>query len=106
MHRKFQAKQTVLLRRLFFLQQNVKHPNEGQQRLSQTLDCGLGMFVRRYNDCKYPHSYLNVKIRRILLKNIGKIKRVLKGGEHPDPIFPAAALIVCYEIPFPFFRNL
>ena len=45
-------------------QQKVKHPNEYQQRLPQTLGCGLGRFVRRYNDCNYPHSYLNVRIRR------------------------------------------
>ena len=45
-------------------QQNEKHPNEDQQRLPQTLGCGLGKFVRRYNDCKYLHRYLNVRIRR------------------------------------------
>ena len=42
-------------------QQNEKHPNEGQQCLP---GCGLGEFVWRYNDGKYPHSYLNVRIRR------------------------------------------
>ena len=47
------------------LQQNEKRPNEDQQRLPQTLGCGLGKFVRRYNDCKYPHSYVNVRIREI-----------------------------------------
>ena len=31
--------------------------------LPQTLGCGVGRFVRRYNDCKYPHSYLNVRTR-------------------------------------------
>ena len=45
-------------------QQNKKHPNEDQQRLPQTLGCGLGRFVRRWNDRKYQHSYLNVRIRR------------------------------------------
>ena len=46
-----------------FSQQNEKRPNEDQQRLPQTLGCGVGRFVRRYNDWKYPHSYLNVRTR-------------------------------------------
>ena len=45
-------------------QRNEKYPNEDEQWLPQTLGCGLGRFVRRYNDCKYPHSYPNVRIRR------------------------------------------
>ena len=36
-------------------QQNEKHPNEVQQRLPKTPGSGLGRFVRRYSDCKYPH---------------------------------------------------
>ena len=44
-------------------QRNEKHPDEDEQQLPQTLGCGLSRFVRRYNDCKYPHSYLNVRIR-------------------------------------------
>ena len=44
-------------------QQNEKRRNEDQQRLPQTLGCGVGRFVRRYNDWKYPHSYLNVRTR-------------------------------------------
>ena len=47
----------------YTFQQNEKHPNENQQWLPQTIGCGLGRFLRRYNDCKYPHSYLNVRIR-------------------------------------------
>ena len=45
-------------------QQNEKDPNEDQQRSPQTLGCGLGRFIRLFcNHCKYPHSYLNVRMR-------------------------------------------
>ena len=40
-------------------QRNERDPNEDQQWLPQTLGCGLGRFVRRYNDCKYPHTQLS-----------------------------------------------
>ena len=49
-------------------QRTEKHTNEDEQRLPQSLGCGLGRFVRRYNDCKYPHSYLNVRIGRSVRK--------------------------------------
>ena len=77
MHRKFQAKQTAFLRHMFLSNNDEKYLNEGQQRLPQTLGCGLGRFVRLYNDPKYPHRYLNMRIRRrrrkFHLKNISKI---------------------------------
>ena len=62
------TKTNCLFATLISLKENEKHPNEDQQVLPQTLGCGLRRFVRRYNDCKYPHSYLNVRIRRSLRK--------------------------------------
>ena len=62
------SKTNCLFATLISLKENEKHPSEDQRRLPQTLGCGLGRFVMRYNDCKYPHIYLNVRIMRSLSK--------------------------------------
>ena len=50
--------QIVFLRGL-----NEKHPDEDQQRISQTFGFDLGRFVRRYQYFKYAHNHLNVRKR-------------------------------------------
>ena len=53
------SKTNCLFATLISLKENEKHPNEDQQRLPQTLGCGLDRFVMRYNDCKYPNTWLS-----------------------------------------------
>ena len=45
-------------------QNNEKYPNEDQQRLPQSLGCGLGGFVRRWNYCKYLQSFLDENMEK------------------------------------------